>query len=82
MMTISVKLPEDYWDNLEIQKQDLDFLHNHLFELETPMTVRELVYVLVEERIRSEQEAQLKQKKAGGKIYLPKDNRRPPRDQS
>jgi hypothetical protein len=73
MMTISAKLPENYWDNLEIQKQDLDFLHNHLFELETPMTVKELVIVLVEERIRSEQETQLKKKKAGGKIYVPKD---------
>ena len=42
----------DYWTDLQITRQDVEFLHNHLFELETPLTVRELVSVFIEERIR------------------------------
>jgi hypothetical protein len=49
-------------------------LHNHLFESETPKTTRELVGVLIEERIRVERKAQTKKRQADGKIYLPKES--------
>ena len=44
----------DYWTDLQITQQDVEFLHNHLFELETPLTARELVAVFINERIRAE----------------------------
>jgi hypothetical protein len=66
-------LPEDYWKSLKINKRDVDFLHTHLFETETPLSAKELVAVLVEERIHIEREAVLKKRKSGGKIYLPKE---------
>ena len=63
----------DYWTDLQITRQDVEFLHNHLFELETPLTARELVSVFVDERIRAERLATQQRRQAGGKTYLPKD---------
>lgn len=73
MVSIPLSLPADYWQTLKISKTDIEYLHNHLFESETPMSADELVGVLIEERIRSEQAAQAKKRKAGGKVYLPKE---------
>ncbi|NOY98793.1 MAG: hypothetical protein GXP40_06270 [Chloroflexi bacterium] len=74
MMNVPLTLPADYWQSLTIKKRDIEFLHTHLFEVETPLTVTELVTVLVEERIRSEKESLLKKRKGKGKLYLPKEH--------
>src|SRR5919197_489758 len=63
----------DYWTDLQITQQDVEYLHNHLFELETPLTARELVPVLIEERIRLERLALQERRQTGGKTYLPKE---------
>jgi hypothetical protein len=63
----------DYWTDLQITPQDVEFLHNHLFELETPLTARELVSVFVNERIRAERLATQQRRQAGGKTYYPKE---------
>lgn len=64
----------DYWNDIQITTQDVEFLHNHLFELETPLTARELVTVFVNERIRAERLATQQRRQAGGKTYLPKES--------
>lgn len=64
----------DYWTDIQITKQDVEFLHNHLFELETPLTARELVAVFVNERIRAERLATQQRRQAGGRTYLPKES--------
>jgi hypothetical protein len=66
----------DYWTDLQITQQDVEFLHNHLFEHETPLTVRELVTVFVNERVRAERLALQQRRQAGGKTYLPKESYR------
>ena len=73
MSSIPLLLPADYWQTLQISKKDIEFLHNNLFESETPKTGQELVGVLIEERIRSERVAQAKKRQSDGKIYLPKE---------
>jgi len=73
MVSIPLSLPADYWQTLQISKNDIEFLHNYLFESETPMTGKELVGVLIEERIRSERTAQAKKRQSDGKIYLPRE---------
>jgi len=62
-----------YWNELQINRQDVEFLHTYLFEQETPLTTRELVAVFVNERIRVERLAEQKRRQAGGKTYFPKD---------
>ncbi|MGH7809594.1 MAG: hypothetical protein ACREP5_04880, partial [Candidatus Binatia bacterium] len=63
----------DYWMDIQITSQDVEFLHNHLFELETPLTARELAAVFVNERVRAERLAAQTRREAGGKTYLPKE---------
>ena len=58
----------DYWTDLQITRQDVEYLHNHLFELETPLTARELVSVFVDERIRAERLATQQRRQAGGQL--------------
>jgi hypothetical protein len=63
----------EYWMNIQITRQDVEFLHNHLFEHETPLTARELVSVFIDERIRAERFALKQRREAGGKTYFPKE---------
>lgn len=54
-------------------QRDIDFIQNHLFETETPLTTQELTVVLVAECIRVAHEAQLKEQLSIGDLYLPKE---------
>jgi hypothetical protein len=67
-------LKPEYWDQFEIQDEDLEFLYNHLLEIETPLTTLELVKVLVSERIKKEKSILTSQQTAAGTIYAPKDH--------
>lgn len=66
-------IPAEYWKNLQPTQQDIESLHTHLFELETPLTTNELVSVLVASRIKSERAAAQKKRESAGKTFLPKD---------
>ena len=70
-MASTFSLPADYWKKLEITKQDIDTLHTHLFEIETPLTAHGLAPILIESRIRWEMDAERKERESGGKAYLP-----------
>ncbi|RJP46131.1 MAG: hypothetical protein C4583_19355 [Anaerolineaceae bacterium] len=70
MASASLNLPPDYWQTLHVTPKDIEFLQTYLFEHETPLTPRELVAVLVTERLRAEQEAAAK-KQDDTKIFLP-----------
>ncbi len=74
MAGVTLKLPPDYWQTFSLNKKDLEFISNYLFENEEPLTEDELVPILVEERIRNESESLVNQKKSIGKIYLPMDH--------
>jgi hypothetical protein len=76
MASVPFNLPPDYWQNLNLSKKDLEFINTYLFEKETPLNEAELVPVLIEERLRQEGEAQLKQQKSAGTVYLPKEKYR------
>jgi hypothetical protein len=73
-MTIApFTLRENYWETFSFENQDLDFLYNHLLEVEVPLTSQELIYAVVCERIRIEKELLRNQQQTSGTIYLPKD---------
>lgn len=74
MMASDTFTSTNYWKELQITRQHVEFLHNHLFETETPLSGRELVSVLVSERVRVEKLAVQQRRQAGGKSYLPKDS--------
>jgi len=73
-MAIDPIITTEYWTDVRITQQDIEFLHNYLFEHETPLNARELVSVFIDERIHTEQLALKNQREAGGKSYLPKES--------
>lgn len=73
MVTMSQALPDRYWQEISINKQDLELIHNHLFENETPLSVGEIVRVFVEGRIQAERTALAKKRKSAGRIFIPKE---------
>ena len=49
-------ISEDYWENFSIQESDLQFLYNHLLEIEIPLSLQELVSAMVANRIQIEKQ--------------------------
>lgn len=74
MVLASLTLKEDYWESLDLQSEDIEYLFQHLMEIETPQTAAQLVSVLIEDRIRRERLEAEKQQNAGGDPYLPKNS--------
>ncbi len=66
-------LSSDYWKTLQITSQDVEVLHTHLFEIETPLTAGDLALIFIEARVKSEREARTKERQADGKTFLPRD---------
>ncbi len=71
MASVPITLPPDYWQTFSLGKKDIEFLTTYLFENETPLTEKELVPVLINERINVERDALVKQQRSIGKVYLP-----------
>jgi hypothetical protein len=65
-------LPENYWQEFSVTKKDIELIQNYLFETETPLPSKELVKVVVEERLLFEKQAAAKKLSSFGNIYLPK----------
>jgi hypothetical protein len=74
MAVASYSLREDYWDTFEVQEEDIEFLFQHLLEVETPLTPRELMQALVRDRIDREKKSIEKRRSAGGDIFKPKES--------
>ena len=66
-------ITQEYWTDIQLNRQDVEFLLNYLFEHETPLTARELVPVFMEEHVRAQRLETLRQREAGGKTYRPKE---------
>lgn len=74
MATPPVTFSIDTWRSFQVTRPDLEFIHQHLFETEQPLSSGELAAVLVEERIRVAREQQAKLQKGAGDVYLPKES--------
>jgi hypothetical protein len=73
MVAVAFSLGEIYWEDFELQNEDLEFLYNYLLELETPQSTLELVGALAAERIRREKQAFEKKRITGADIFQPKN---------
>ena len=78
-MTAKTKLPnpvEDrtYWvDDFKVTDQDVEYLFNLFLEQEEPLSLRDITYDLIENRIRQETNRVKKQVK-NGTIFQPRNN--------
>jgi hypothetical protein len=75
-MAGTFKLPRDYWPSVQITPQDIESLHTHLFERETPLSARSLTTAFIEKRIEVERLSAENQRQAAGRLYLPKEKYR------
>ena len=73
-MIISKEKQKNIWENFEVNNNDIDFIFNKLFEIETPTKTNDLVKILIQERIRLEKIRREGIEKSKGDIYLPKDD--------
>ncbi len=68
-----LSLREDYWNNIEIKEEDINFLYNYLFEKERPISIDDLTLALVEEWVQKIRTGFEKRQQQEGKIFAPKD---------
>jgi hypothetical protein len=73
MSHVPVLLKIDYWKEFKIINSDMEFLYNHLLDLEIPQSPAELASELVKYRIEQEKKAAEKKQSGEGTIYFPKD---------
>jgi hypothetical protein len=73
MVLTTLSLKSDYWETLELNDDDLERIYDHLLEIETPLTPKELTAVLIENRLEVEKKAAEMKQTEGGKPYLPKE---------
>jgi hypothetical protein len=62
----------EYWEALNLDRSDVDFLRNKLQESEKPLTTMQLARELVAERVRRE-EAEIRDELGRGALYQPKN---------
>lgn len=72
MVLAEFEISQSYWESLEINQGDIEFLYAHLLETETPLTSSKLAEALIKERIRVEKEQLQKKQQENGEIYQPK----------
>jgi hypothetical protein len=63
-MSSAFKLPIEYWSSIQITPQDIENLHNFLFDREIPLTTQDLCVEFVESRIIMERNAEESKKKS------------------
>lgn len=73
MVLAVLSLHDNYWEEFELEEEDITFLYEYLLESETPLTSEELVPILVKQRIDREKETLEKNRLDGNDIYLPKE---------
>ncbi len=54
MVLATFSIRDEYWEEFELQERDVELIYNHLLEVETPLTPREIIEVLIAERIQHE----------------------------
>lgn len=72
-MTGEFNLPENYWNDIQVNSKDVENLHTYLFERETPLTTHDLAFEFIEARVRAEQASKENGKNAEAKKFLPKE---------
>jgi len=68
------KVSTNYWENFSISTKDIEYIYSHLFELETPLSTKELTKIIISDRIRIEKEKIQNKNSLDGLAFLPKDD--------
>lgn len=69
-----LNISDGYWEDFSVDKTDIEFINNYLFEKEIPLTVKELSPLLIKDRIQKENQKFLSKHLSKGKKYFPADS--------
>lgn len=72
MVFAEINLSHTYWQSLEINQEDIEFLYSFLLEKETPCPSSKLAEALIKQRIQIERKSLQKKQQENGEIYQPK----------
>ena len=70
-MAFVKQIKEDYWDDFTINENDINFIYNHLLEIETPQTTLEITNAIISNRILFEKDAIYSKTQDSGTVYMP-----------
>ncbi|OQY32089.1 MAG: hypothetical protein B6I38_04970 [Anaerolineaceae bacterium 4572_5.1] len=73
MTVATLSLRDDFWEEFELEDEDITFLYEYLLEKEIPLTSEELTPLVVKQRISREKEVLEKNLLDGKDIYAPKE---------
>ena len=73
MVTAVLSLRENYWEEYELEEEDITYLYEYLLENESPLTSEELMPILIDQRISREKILLEKKRLDGNDIFYPKD---------
>lgn len=73
MLAVEDRLEKSHWENFKVGDAELEFIYNHLLEIETPLTSKELTSALIENNIEQKLISIEKKRSQLGEIYLPKN---------
>lgn len=73
MVLAVLSLHDNYWEEFDLEEEDIAFLYEYLLENETPLTSEELVPILVKQRVDREKESLEKKRLGGNDIYRPEE---------
>ncbi len=68
---------KDSWDQISFGKAEIEYLQNYLFEIEEPLTTRQLLQVLIEHLLEERRRRAHQKGNAQEKIYYPRERYRP-----
>jgi len=71
MAFIDIGLSDSFWQTLEINQQDIEYLYSYLLEKETPLPSSDLAAALIAERIRIAKKQLKEKQQKSGDFYLP-----------
>ncbi len=66
-------ISEEFWQNISFNSKDVENLYNHLLEIETPLSIKEITRFLIEKKILDEKNRIQQSIKSEGTLYFPKD---------
>lgn len=73
MVLKEITLPENFWINYQIQLDDIEYLYNHLLDIETPLSAADLLSALLTHIIIREKEILTTVHQQKTDVYQPKN---------
>lgn len=77
MSSAPISIDSNFWLTYQFSTEDLDFIKNTLFELETPQSIEVLLRLTIEKRVAIEKKHLSSSKSNAGRLYLPQDTHTP-----